>query len=300
MNLKILKYWLKNVLRNKFLSISSIAVIWLLVFFTNILIMLNSVSDLLIDSVNSKFSIALFLKDEYDIESKTTQDFMSEINEISPDIIVDYRSKEKSIEDFKSKNETFSEILWEENPIPNTIVIWNIDINKYSLVDNVIKNNSKILSEDWDTYSWDMNINYKNQYAEIENITNKISAIRIWLYSMIAIFNISIFLIIYSVIWNFVYYYRDEIHITRLVWWDSRFIYWPFSVQWWVYWFIATIVWFVLFLYFVDVVWYLSSWLSINYESITSINYIKIFLFELLIFVFTWILSWFFSSKKYL
>jgi hypothetical protein len=48
----------------------------------------------------------------------------------------------------------------------------------------------------------------------------------IWLYVIIAVFVFAIAIITYSIIWNFIYYYKDEIYITKLVWWSKSFIYW--------------------------------------------------------------------------
>ena len=60
---RIAKYSVKNILRNKFLSISSVLVLTLLMFFINILIILHDVSFKLIDIVNSKMTISLYLED---------------------------------------------------------------------------------------------------------------------------------------------------------------------------------------------------------------------------------------------
>jgi cell division transport system permease protein len=63
---RIAKYSVKNILRNKFLSFSSVLVLTLLMFFINILVILHDVSFNLIDSINSKLSISLYLDEKYD------------------------------------------------------------------------------------------------------------------------------------------------------------------------------------------------------------------------------------------
>jgi cell division protein FtsX len=60
---RIAKYSIKNILRNKFLSFSSVLVLTLLMFFINILVVLHDVSFKLIDSINSKLTISLYLED---------------------------------------------------------------------------------------------------------------------------------------------------------------------------------------------------------------------------------------------
>jgi len=83
---RIAKYSIKNILRNKFLSISSVLVLTLLMFFINILIILHDVSFKLIDSVNSKMTISLYLNNEYDKNSLEVNDLMDSIVRINSDI----------------------------------------------------------------------------------------------------------------------------------------------------------------------------------------------------------------------
>ena len=79
MILRITKYSIKNILRNKFLSLSSVLVLTLLMFFINILVILHDVSFKLIDSVSSKMTISLYISNEYDKNSLKVTDLMNEI-----------------------------------------------------------------------------------------------------------------------------------------------------------------------------------------------------------------------------
>jgi len=67
---RIFNYSIKNIFRNKFLSISSILVLTLLVFFINLLLVIQNISFKLIDTVNEKMTISLYLQDEYDKNSE--------------------------------------------------------------------------------------------------------------------------------------------------------------------------------------------------------------------------------------
>ena len=79
MLLRLLRYAVKNILRNTFLSISSVLILTLLMFFINILIVLHSVSIKLIDGVNEKLTISLYLKDDYNKNSLEVIDLLSDI-----------------------------------------------------------------------------------------------------------------------------------------------------------------------------------------------------------------------------
>lgn len=295
---RILKYSLKNILRNKFLSISSVLVLTLLMFFINILLVLHNVSFKLIDTINSKLSISLYLKDWFDKNSLEVIDFMKEIQSVSKSIDAKYKTKEELIAELKEKDPKLVWILEKENPLPNTIMVWNIGLNEYWALNDVIWRKIYLI-DDWS--KWDKNqsfSNYKSQYDRIEKVILILNTLRVWLYVIIFIFLLSISIIVYSVIWNFIYYYRDEIYITKLVWWNNIFIYGPFCLQWMIYSLISFIFSAVFFLLLLNNVKYLFN--SNNSFNFLFNNFYIIFSWELIIFLLIGALSWYFSSKKYI
>jgi cell division protein FtsX len=118
--------------------------------------------------------------------------------------------------------------------------------------------------------------------------------LQLWLEIVILIFIVSIAIIIYSVIWNFIYYYRDEIYITKLVWGSNTFIYGPFVLQWMIYSLVAfllNVVIFVLLIKNLNIIFWDLYTLSIS---------VALLILEVLVFLLIWWISWYFSSKKYL
>jgi len=79
MVIRLLKYAVKNILRNKFLSISSIVVLTLLMFFINVLLVVHDISNEIIKNINSKLTISLYLNDKYDKNSPEIIDLMSDL-----------------------------------------------------------------------------------------------------------------------------------------------------------------------------------------------------------------------------
>ena len=291
---RLLKYAVKNILRNKFLSISSLLVLTLLIFFINILLVMHSVSFKIIDSINSKLTISLYLNDKYDKNSIEVIDLMSDIKNIW-DISVEYRSKEEVLEDLRASDPDLVKILERTNPLPNTINLSNIALEEYSFLNSTIENKLYVLSQ----YNDDKLhfSNYTSQYEKINKIIRVLDTLQIWLYVIIIIFLVSISIIVYSIIWNFVYYYKDEIYITRLVWWSKSFIYWPFVLQWIIYCFMSFLLSFFIFLFILKNINYiLPDLYSFNF----LLNNYIIFFLEIFVFSFIWAISWFFSSKKYL
>lgn len=293
---RILSYSLKNILRNKFLSISSILVLGLLMFFVNLLMILNNLSNTLIESINSKLTISLYLKDEYAGKPSIVDDFINQLKIEIRDINLEYKTKDEVLEEVREQDEEFVKIIKDINPLPATINISGIKIDEYELLNEIISSKEFILSDIRDA---DSSFNYKNQYARIVQITNILSTLKYALYVIISIFLLSIFIITYSIIWNFIYHYRDEIYITKLVWWWSEFIYWPFVFQGIIY----AVLGFLLSSWIFSL-WVNNAWVFFKEQTIKAyiINdkLLNILLLQLGIFVLIWALSAYLSTKRYI
>ena len=293
---RIAKYSIKNIMRNKFLSFSSVLVLTLLIFFINILVILHDVSFKLIDSINSKMTISLYLADWYDKNSIEVIDLIEDIENIKESkkwkINVIYKTKGEILDDIRMKEPDLVKILERNNPLPETIVLSNIMLDQYKVLNRVIENKLFLLAND--NEDKDYFANYTSQYERITHIIKVLDVLEIWLYWIIIIFLISISIIIYSIIGNFIYYYRDEIYITRLVWWSNKFIYGPFVIQGSIYSFIAFVF---SFLIFIGLLQKLNSsfWDMYTFEIQLWIS-----LIEMIVFVIIWWFAWYLSSKKYL
>lgn len=298
---RIFNYSIKNIFRNKFLSISSILVLTLLVFFINLLLVIQNVSFKLIDTVNEKMTVSLYLQDEYDKNSEYVTLLINSIEDLKKGIVVQYKTKDDILEEIRLNDPELVRILERKNPLPETIELSNIPIKSWEKVNSLIEWKIFLFSKDeekWIDEKKKSFSEYSSQYKKIEELTKKLVILRIGLYIMIALFLFSIWIIIYSIIGNFVFYYKDEIYITRLVWWSKFFIYWPFSLQWIIYAFISFIIWIALFYLWVNLT---NFYLKEDYWfSYLLWNYGLLFLLELILLVFIWWLSGLISSKKYL
>ncbi len=298
---RLLKYSVKNILRNKFLSISSVLVLTLLMFFINLLLVVHHTSFKLINYVNDKMSISLYLDSKYDKNSKDIINFKEDLRKASPESNIRYKSKEEVLEEIRQQDIELVRILEKENPLPNTITISDIPLSDYEKMNYVIEWKLYLFSGDQDDQlknADDVFSSYKAQYTRITSVIDILKLLGVGLYIIIWVFIFAIAIITYSIIWNFIYYYRDEIYITKLVWGSKTFIYWPFSLQGSFYSFIAFFI--SLGLFFV----FLKSVLLV-FGTSYSLDFLLndaeiIFPLELLLFIIIWAFSWYFSSKKYL
>lgn len=289
---RIFKYSVKNTLRNKFLSISSVLVLTLLMVFINILVLLDDVSSKLIDWINSKLTISLYVDEKYTKTSLEVTDFIDDIKKQNSDVLVEYKTKDDIINEIRLKEPNLVKILERNNPLPDTIVLSNIWISEYKNINALVESRLYLLVNDENQK--DYFANYTTQYKKIEDVTSVLDVLQFWLNIIILIFVVSIAIIIYSIIWNFIYYYRDEIYITKLVWGSNVFIYWPFVLQWIIYSFSAFLSNIILFVLLLSNL----NWIFWTIYTFTFSNYIL--LWEMIMFTFVWGMSWFFSSKKYL
>ena len=144
---RLLKYATKNILRNTFLSASSLLILTLLMFFINILIVLHDVSFRIIDSINDRLTISLYLSEEYDKNSIEVIDLQNDIKKAVPEISITYKTKEEVLEDMRTRDPELVNILERQNPLPETITLEDIPLGKYQDLNNLIENKLFILTE---------------------------------------------------------------------------------------------------------------------------------------------------------
>lgn len=292
---RLFKYSIKNILRNKFLSFSSVLVLALLMFFINILMILHNLSNNLIEVVNSKLTISLYLKDEFPKDNIEVMKLMDDIKKKTPGVIVEYKSKDEVLEEMRKKDEELVSIIKSQNPLPATINLANIKMSEYDELNYLIESRLWILSD----FKTNSIYDYRTQYDRIIKIIGILKTLKLALYIIIGVFLLSIFVITYSIIGNFIYHYRDEIYITKLVWGSNSFIYGPFVFQGIIY----SIIWFFIstnvFLVVVNNISVIFDKSKVK-EYIINADLNYILLLQLAIFILTGALSSFLSSRKYI
>jgi len=297
MFLRLFRYSFTNITRNAFLSFSSVLVLTLLLFFINILLLVHDVSFRIIDGINQRLTISLYLNDTYDKNSGDVIDLLADIRTDLPNVRSTYKTKEDIIDELRDQDPELVSILERQNPLPETITLTNIDLTQFEKLNYLIEGRSYILSESQEGEK-DRFSSYASQYERITNITIILNILQVGLYIIIGIFLFSIAIIIYSIIGNFIYYFKDEIYITRLVGGSKIFIYGPFSLQGAIYAVIAFVlscVLFFLFLQGVEILFETNFW-----ENGLLQHFTFLLLLELGVCVIIGAFSGFLSSRKYL
>jgi cell division transport system permease protein len=126
----------------------------------------HNLSNNLIDVVNSKLTISLYLKDEYPKDSPDTRKLLEEIEKTLQNVKVEFKTKEEVLEDMRKRDEELVSIIKSENPLPATINLSNIKIEEYEKLNYIIESKLYILSDFRTNAIYD----YRTQYERIEKI----------------------------------------------------------------------------------------------------------------------------------
>jgi len=299
--MRILKYAIKNIQRNVFLSFSSVLVLTLIIFFINILMLVNFTTDELIKNINSRLTISITLQKWFSNENSEVVELISWIKAVSKGLNVTYVSPEEALSTISARDPELIKVVESdsENPLPASIKIENIGLKEYSAINDVISIHKWAVIYDENKFKKKI-IDYKAQYDRIDNVIKVFHSIKLWIYSIIGFFIFSVFIIIYNIIGNFIFFYRDEIKITKLVWWDNIFIYWPFSLQGLLYTLFSSLLSLIIFLYIIKTV---NIYLIDDFPKFINMflsAYWHFFIYEIFWISFIWMLSWFLSSHKFI
>ncbi|MDD2565938.1 MAG: permease-like cell division protein FtsX [Candidatus Gracilibacteria bacterium] len=299
--MRILKYAIKNIKRNAFLSFSSVLVISLIIFFINILLLVNFTTDELIGDINSRLSMSITFNKGYSSENSEVVELISGVKSISDNINVIYVSSDEALSEMKKYSPDLTQLVEtdSENPLPASIKVENIGIGEYDELNDVISKYKGVVIYDEAGFKNNI-IAYKAQHERVKGVIQVFNSIKIGIYVIICSFIFSVFIIIYNTIGNFIFFYRDEIKVTKLVGGDNVFIYGPFSVQGLIYTIFSTVLSLLIFIYIIKTV---NIYLIKNFPEFIDkflLNYKSYFFYEIGGMSFVGIISGFLSSQKFI
>lgn len=229
----IFKYAFKNIVRNPFISLSSIVVIGLLIFFINILTLVLFSTEKFINSVNDRISITIPFQSGYTDESLQTQKLFYTLSTSFPDIQSLYISQEEAFTLFQSRNPDLAKLIesTDENPLPNSLRLSWIPLGSYEAIEKLMAEYRDILEYNETEFNRKL-IDFQSQYSRIESLVKILRLLAVWVYTLLGLFVFTVFVVLYTVISNTIFFLRDEMSIIELVGGRSYFIYGPLVIQW--------------------------------------------------------------------
>ncbi len=223
--MQLIRYALRNILRNIWLSVSSLLIIGLLVFFVHILLLVIFSTDRFITSINDRISININLQDGYDNSQIRSIEFLSGVTTSFSGVQVDYISREDALTLLTTRNPDLATLIEKDaNPLPNSIRLSNIDIGTYSSLNIYIGRFRDILQYDQGSLDKKL-LDYRSQYDRIASVVEMLHILQIAVYILLGLFVFTVAIVIYMVIHNFVFFLQDEVRIIELVGGRPSFIY---------------------------------------------------------------------------
>ncbi|HBA44472.1 TPA: hypothetical protein DCZ31_00335 [Patescibacteria group bacterium] len=110
------------------MSFSSILVLSLIIFFINILLLVNFTVDTITSNVNDRLTISLNLKSSYTNENSEVIELITNIKLFNKTLNVSYISQEDAFSILRKRDPELAKVIESEkdNPLPSSILIKNI------------------------------------------------------------------------------------------------------------------------------------------------------------------------------
>lgn len=222
---RIIKFSFQDIIRNGWLSIVTVAILFLSLFSINTLATVRFVSDSAVYAIKDKIDISLYLKPQALEKDILELQSILEGNEKIKN--VNYISKEMALADFRDKYQNNQEVLAalkeiNQNPLSASLIITPANLQESDLLINELKvlDTAIIESRDFSDNSVILN--------KIEGITSRVNDVALFI---ILIFALTSLLVVYNAIRVTIYTHRQEIEIMRLVGASNFFIYMPYLVS---------------------------------------------------------------------
>ncbi len=296
---RILKFALQDFWRNFWLSVITITIITLALFTVNFLIIFNVITEESVGLIEEKIDISIYFNPE--VEENKVRSVESHLLTLSEVKDVEYISQRDALEAFKERHkddpkisETLEEL--EENPLGATLVVKAHDPVDYPYILQVLSEAqyTDLISEK------DFN-DHKIVIDKINSITSKVQKVS---FGIIIFFSLITILIVFNTIRMAIYTHREEIGIMKLVGASNWFIRAPFLMEGIIYSLLACAITFALIypaLNFIQP--YISEFFEDSSFSLVNYfkqNFIRIFVWELLIVIVLNLLSSYWAMRKYL
>lgn len=223
---RIVKTGMVNFVRNAWLAIAAMAVMIITLTIVLFSIITNATFSNTVAQITDKIDVSVYLKDR--TTKSEGQQLAEDLRGLPNTKSVVFLSKEEALERYKEQNKDnpalLSAINETDNPIPATIQIKPIDLNKVQDIrDYLNKPDVKTL---WDDVSY-----RDDRKAAIDKIAHATNLMRRAGIVAVAVFALISVLIIFNTIQMAIFNRRDELTIMRLLGASTWFIRGPFVVE---------------------------------------------------------------------
>lgn len=222
----LLSTW-NNIAKNSLLSLATILVIVLIVFFYNLVLSVKFLSEFSISELNKKIDITLELTEEIDFSDQRVMQLEQELQ--NANIQVNRISKEQALNDLKQILPDIGAFLeqYRQNPLPNSLYLRANNLESYQAITNIMQKNEyqEIVQQESTETS------FQKQQSRIEKIIKYASQAKTIVFLLQILFLAIAVLVIFNTIQIVVFHHRDEMNIMKLVGASREYIIFPFILE---------------------------------------------------------------------
>lgn len=223
--LRVCKYAIQNFFRNFWLSMATLVVIVILLFFINIVIAMNQVKSSLLMAVDQKIDISLFFKQGVpEAEVLTIEDELNARESVSR---VELITPDAGLEQLKARYPNVAEKILpalDSNPLGYTLKIRAKRLEDYQALLSELESNTEYMAK-LDTINLFDSKAFTSQASELSRKVNFAALILAGIFFFVAL------LIMFNSIRVSIYTHREEISIMKLVGATNWFIRTPFIIE---------------------------------------------------------------------
>ena len=185
--MQLLRYGIRNIFRNIFLSISSVLIIGLLVFFVHILLLVIFSTNRFITSITDRIAITINLQGEFDNTKVRFLEFTSGMKSRFPGVQVDYLSREDALNILAVRNPDLVNLIEKDtNPLSNSIRLSRIgnDFKLYTSL-NIYIGQFRDMFQYGKTSIDQKLLDYRSQYDRIASVVQMLHVLQIGVFILL-------------------------------------------------------------------------------------------------------------------
>ena len=234
---RIIKWGLKNFVRNGWLSTATVSIMVLTLLVITVLIMVNVIANAVLETLENKIDISVYFKlrtpEEEILKAKSQLEKLTEVEGI------EYISQDQALIRFKEKHKDNPVLLQsleelDANPLEASLNIKAKETSQYASINQFLES----------VHYKDMidKVNYLQNKGVIEKLSKIIVDVKTLGLALSLILAIIVFLVTFNAIRLAIYSSREEINVMKLVGASNWFIRGPFILEGLLYGIIATII----------------------------------------------------------
>ena len=267
-----------NFLRNKIVSLSSIAILTTTLMIIGVFFFMRGIFDYTLIQIKDKVDIKVYFKDSAgSLEIEKLIEKIQKLPQVKSAVLT---SNEKVLADFKENHKNDSVILQaldevNLNPFSNVLTISAQNVEGYNQISDFLNNDSSFIENNNSIIE---SVNYTELESTINKFTKIVNYVNVFGFWISILFIVMSALIIFNTIRLSIFIFKEEISIMRLVGASNIYIKGPFLIEAILFAFFSSLLSVIL---FYPVTYFISSKTKIFFDGLDIFSYYQSNFFSL-------------------